>query len=81
MDRGSGNGSPDGADAPAGSGEPTVRLDRVSKHFGELVAVRELELDIGRGEFFTMLGPSGCGKTTTLRMVAGLRAARPPAGC
>src|SRR6185312_3678874 len=38
---------------------------------GELVAVREMELEIGKGEFFTMLGPSGCGKTTTLRMVAG----------
>jgi spermidine/putrescine transport system ATP-binding protein len=69
LDRGSENGAP--AEPSAGSGDPTVRLDRVSKHFGELVAVRELELDIGRGEFFTMLGPSGCGKTTTLRMVAG----------
>jgi spermidine/putrescine transport system ATP-binding protein len=55
----------------AANGEPTVRLERVSKHFGDLVAVRELDLDIGRGEFFTLLGPSGCGKTTTLRMVAG----------
>jgi spermidine/putrescine transport system ATP-binding protein len=59
-------------------GDPTVRLDRVSKHFGDLVAVRELELDIGRAEFFTMLGPSGCGKTTTLRMVAGFE--QPTAG-
>jgi spermidine/putrescine transport system ATP-binding protein len=56
----------------------TVRLERVSKHFGNLVAVRELDLDIGRGEFFTMLGPSGCGKTTTLRMVAGFE--QPTAG-
>jgi len=46
-------------------------LERVSKHFGDLVAVRDLDLDIERGEFFTLLGPSGCGKTTTLRMVAG----------
>ena len=59
-------------------GDPTVRLERVSKHFGELVAVRDLDLDIGRGEFFTMLGPSGCGKTTTLRMVAGFE--QPTAG-
>ncbi len=59
----------DGGDGAAG--EPSVRLDHVSKRFGELVAVRDLELDIGRGEFFTLLGPSGCGKTTTLRMVAG----------
>jgi spermidine/putrescine transport system ATP-binding protein len=58
--------------------EPTVRLDGVSKHFGDLVAVRELELDIESGEFFTMLGPSGCGKTTTLRMVAGFE--EPTAG-
>jgi spermidine/putrescine transport system ATP-binding protein len=50
---------------------PSVRLERVTKRFGELTAVRALELDIARGEFFTMLGPSGCGKTTTLRMVAG----------
>jgi spermidine/putrescine transport system ATP-binding protein len=63
--------------APAGS-EPSVRLERVSKHFGDLVAVQDLDLDIGRGEFFTMLGPSGCGKTTTLRMVAGF--AEPTAG-
>jgi spermidine/putrescine transport system ATP-binding protein len=50
---------------------PSVRLERVTKRFGDLVAVRSLDLDIARGEFFTMLGPSGCGKTTTLRMVAG----------
>ncbi len=63
---------------PDAAGDPTVRLERVSKHFGELVAVKELDLDIGRGEFFTMLGPSGCGKTTTLRMVAGFE--QPTAG-
>ena len=62
----------------ADGGRPTVRLERVSKHFGDLVAVRDLELDIGRGEFFTLLGPSGCGKTTTLRMVAGFE--QPTAG-
>ncbi|MGH2964077.1 MAG: ABC transporter ATP-binding protein [Solirubrobacterales bacterium] len=78
MDRGSGNGAPAGGNASAGSGEPTVRLDRVSKRFGDLVAVREMELDIAGGEFFTMLGPSGCGKTTTLRMVAGFE--QPTAG-
>jgi len=78
LDRGSENGGSADAQASAGSGDPTVRLDRVSKHFGELVAVREMELDIGAGEFFTMLGPSGCGKTTTLRMVAGFE--QPTAG-
>src|SRR3954452_14141973 len=62
----------------AADGEPTVRLERVSKRFGDLVAVRDLDLDIGQGEFFTLLGPSGCGKTTTLRMVAGFE--QPTAG-
>ena len=50
----------------------TVRLDRVSKHFGSTVAVDDFELDVADGEFVTLLGPSGCGKTTTLRMIAGL---------
>ncbi len=58
-------------DSEAPDGPPTVELDRVSKRFGELLAVRELAVEIDKGEFFTLLGPSGCGKTTTLRMVAG----------
>ena len=49
----------------------SVRLEAVTKRFGDVVAVRALDLDIARGEFFTLLGPSGCGKTTTLRMIAG----------
>jgi spermidine/putrescine transport system ATP-binding protein len=53
------------------SGAPSVRLQGVTKRFGDFAAVREMDLDIPRGQFFTMLGPSGCGKTTTLRMVAG----------
>ena len=48
-----------------------VRLERVTKTFGDAVAVDDLSLDIGEGEFFSMLGPSGCGKTTTLRMIGG----------
>jgi len=48
-----------------------VVLDRLSKSFGEVDAVRELTLEIGDGEFFSLLGPSGCGKTTTLRLIAG----------
>ncbi len=48
-----------------------IRFDHVSKRFGEMTAVKEMELTIRKGEFFSMLGPSGCGKTTTLRMVAG----------
>jgi spermidine/putrescine transport system ATP-binding protein len=48
-----------------------VTLERVTKRFGSVEAVRTLDLQIERAEFFTLLGPSGCGKTTTLRMVAG----------
>src|SRR5690606_19869690 len=48
-----------------------VRINDVSKKFGDVVSVKDLELDIKSGEFFTFLGPSGCGKTTTLRMIAG----------
>ncbi len=50
---------------------PSVRLESVTKRFGDFPAVRSLDLDVEHGEFFTLLGPSGCGKTTTLRMVAG----------
>jgi spermidine/putrescine transport system ATP-binding protein len=51
--------------------EVDVRLERVTKDFGETAAVDDLSLDIAEGEFFSMLGPSGCGKTTTLRMIGG----------
>jgi spermidine/putrescine transport system ATP-binding protein len=54
-----------------GDADPSVRLEGVTKRFGDFTAVRAMDLDIASGEFFTMLGPSGCGKTTTLRMVAG----------
>jgi len=49
----------------------TVAIDRVSRSFGSVQAVREVALEIRDGEFFTLLGPSGCGKTTLLRMIAG----------
>src|SRR4051794_16515531 len=49
-----------------------VRLVNVTKRYGSVVAVDDVNLDIAQGEFVTLLGPSGCGKTTTLRMVAGL---------
>ena len=48
-----------------------VRLVNVTKKFGSVTAVDKLNLEINKGECFSMLGPSGCGKTTTLRMVAG----------
>ena len=51
---------------------PAVRLRGISKRFDTVTAVDALDLDIGDGEFFSLLGPSGCGKTTTLRLVAGL---------
>jgi spermidine/putrescine transport system ATP-binding protein len=51
--------------------EVDVRLERVTKDFGETVAVDDLSLDIAIGEFFSLLGPSGCGKTTTLRIIGG----------
>jgi spermidine/putrescine transport system ATP-binding protein len=50
---------------------PSVALRRVTKQFGDVVAVDDIRLELRRGEFFTLLGPSGCGKTTTLRMIAG----------
>ena len=51
--------------------DPIVRLDGISKRFGEAVALEWMELDIAAGEFVTLLGPSGCGKSTTLRILGG----------
>src|SRR5690242_11243030 len=48
-----------------------VTTQGLSKHFGEVRAVDDLDLEIADGEFFSMLGPSGSGKTTVLRMIAG----------
>ena len=48
-----------------------ISLERVTKRFGNLVAVDDVTLEIPGGEFFSLLGPSGCGKTTILRMIAG----------
>jgi spermidine/putrescine ABC transporter ATP-binding subunit len=50
---------------------PDVVLRGVTKRFGDLVAVDDIDLEVHPGEFLALLGPSGCGKTTTLRMIAG----------
>ena len=55
-----------------------VRLDQVTKRFGDVVAVDDISLEIERGSFFALLGPSGCGKTTSLRMIGGFE--QPTAG-
>jgi putative spermidine/putrescine transport system ATP-binding protein len=57
---------------------PAVRLSGIRRVYGDVVAVAGIDLDIGAGEFFTLLGPSGSGKTTTLRVIAGFE--RPDAG-
>jgi putative spermidine/putrescine transport system ATP-binding protein len=54
-----------------GDEPPDVLLSGLRKSYGEVVAVGGVDLEIARGEFFTLLGPSGSGKTTTLRMIAG----------
>ncbi len=75
---------PDVSDAGSRSREgaegepPDIRLSALTKRYGEVVAVDAIELEIARGEFFTLLGPSGSGKTTTLRMIAGFES--PDAG-
>jgi putative spermidine/putrescine transport system ATP-binding protein len=67
------------AEAPiAAPGVPDVRCAGIRKAYGDVVAVEHVDLDVARGEFYTLLGPSGSGKTTTLRLIAGFE--RPDAG-
>src|ERR1039457_6941623 len=55
-----------------------IQLDHLIKKFGDLVAVNDVSLTIGRGEFFAMLGPNAAGKTTTIKLLTGLM--KPPSG-
>jgi putrescine transport system ATP-binding protein len=58
--------------------QPYIRIEKVTKKFGDFVAVNDVSLNIYRGEIFCLLGGSGCGKTTLLRMLAGFE--QPSAG-
>jgi putative spermidine/putrescine transport system ATP-binding protein len=65
-----------GHSTAAQTNEPLVRFEHVQKTYdGEVLVVKDLDLDIERGEFITLLGPSGSGKTTTLMMLAGFESA------
>jgi ABC-type Fe3+/spermidine/putrescine transport system ATPase subunit len=57
-------------EVPSGRGSG-VELRQLTKHFGDIVAVEDVNLQIGNGEYVVLLGPSGCGKTTILRMIGG----------
>jgi putative spermidine/putrescine transport system ATP-binding protein len=66
---------------PSPGSVPAIRLEGLTKRFGaatDAAAVEGIDLEVGDGEFFSLLGPSGSGKTTTLRMIAGFE--RPTAG-
>jgi iron(III) transport system ATP-binding protein len=64
--------APASAAAPDPPGDAYLRLEGLTKRFGAFTAVEGVGLEVGAGEFVSVLGPSGCGKTTVLRMVAGL---------
>jgi ABC-2 type transport system ATP-binding protein len=58
--------------------EPMIHIENLTKRFEEVVAVKDLNLSISRGEIFAFLGPNGAGKTTTIKLLAGLL--RPTSG-
>ena len=66
------------SEQPASGVPVDVRVCGLHKRYGDVTAVDGVDLEVAKGEFFTMLGPSGSGKTTTLRMIAGFE--RPDAG-
>ena len=64
---------------PLGQRQPLLRMERIDKVFGaDTVALRGMSLEVGQGDFVSLLGPSGCGKSTALRLIAGL--VQPTAG-
>ncbi|MBK7583929.1 MAG: ABC transporter ATP-binding protein [Myxococcales bacterium] len=54
------------------AGEPIIKTEHLSRHFGALIAVRDLNLEVKTGEIFGVLGPNGAGKSTTIRMLCGI---------
>ena len=58
-----------------------LSLQHITKNFGEGDVLRDISLDVARGEFVTLLGASGCGKTTTLRIISCLRNAARSTRC
>lgn len=67
--------TPVASDKPA---EPALRTDAITKRYGDTQVLEEFSLEVGKGEFVSLLGPSGCGKTTTLNIVSGF--IRPDSG-
>ena len=63
------------AEARAGSRAQRLTVRGLSKWFGPIRVVKDLDIEVEPGEFLVLLGPSGCGKTTALRMIAGLEQA------
>ncbi len=51
------------------SGNPVIKLENLTKHYGEIVGIQDLSLEVTEGEVFGLLGPNGAGKTTTIRLI------------